>query len=584
MIAFFATTLYSTATLRSVSERDAQLDSYRLAIAFGATNAVASSIPFFLVDKKTEDVDKSHIPKTGAHGLFRGFLGFGSKVRPNDQTTDPVGLCGEPTASSSAEHAPPHISSRATSRASDGLQCGDRSQSNSATSEIPNRSLGITEMATHQTENSAHSMDRGQEDTFRATQEESVTGNEANITNDTGGDCRLNGPLPMVPTDVQEEPRRSNQSPANSSGSSEADSTSKSSTIGSNNDDEDNSEPQHVNEVENDGEFEWRGRRFLLLTSMLGCMIFLIITALCFHVSVDSPARLPLIALFTMLFTFSYSIGAGAIPFMYCAEIFPNEGREAAMSVCVAVNFLGAGILATFVPFGINWGQDGNTYGHGRLLGLFAGLNCVGVILVWFLVPSTNETISLEEMNYAFGQSLWDHIKVKRERLPCLSKALGKWLLCHIKVQGKRVLRTGPIRKARDEETGGVESSMNEKSIKNTSLSNVTRWKLQFETGKINETQAASAEQSDPTAAQHQAENEEQRLSSDEGRGQGEELDNETSQPAAEHEGEPSTNPTMEDTGNAVEQAPQVSPSSSAQWQEIEDEIVPAPISQRSGK
>ncbi|KAL8730066.1 MAG: hypothetical protein Q9181_004797 [Wetmoreana brouardii] len=150
-----------------------------------------------------------------------------------------------------------------------------------------------------------------------------------------------------------------------------------------------------------------RGRRFLLLISLFGCIWTLLITALLFNIDQDSPARLPLIALFLMIFTLFYSVGAGPIPFLYCAEVFPNEGR-------------GAGLLSLFVPFGINWG-------HGKLLGLFSGLNGLAFILVsppipsskppphlgysilhlylptnlcftkvWFFVPSTNQTATLE--------------------------------------------------------------------------------------------------------------------------------------------------------------------------------------------
>ena len=73
--------------------------------------------------------------------------------------------------------------------------------------------------------------------------------------------------------------------------------------------------------------YQMRGRRFLLLVSLFGGIITLLITSLFFNIPDGSPARLPLIALFIMIFTLFYSVGAGAIPFLYCAEVFPNEGR-----------------------------------------------------------------------------------------------------------------------------------------------------------------------------------------------------------------------------------------------------------------
>ena len=90
---------------------------------------------------------------------------------------------------------------------------------------------------------------------------------------------------------------------------------------------------------------QMRGRRFLLLISLFGGMITLLITSLFFNIHDGSPARLPLIALFIMIFTMFYSVGAGAIPFLYCAEVFPNEGRGT-MS-------LPPQLLSTFdVPYG----------------------------------------------------------------------------------------------------------------------------------------------------------------------------------------------------------------------------------------
>ena len=71
-----------------------------------------------------------------------------------------------------------------------------------------------------------------------------------------------------------------------------------------------------------------RGRRFLLLTSLGAGVITLALTSAMFHIPDGNPARLPMIILFIMIFTAFYSPGAGAIPFLYSAEIWPNEGRE----------------------------------------------------------------------------------------------------------------------------------------------------------------------------------------------------------------------------------------------------------------
>jgi hypothetical protein len=69
------------------------------------------------------------------------------------------------------------------------------------------------------------------------------------------------------------------------------------------------------------------GRRSLLLISLAGGAVMLLILALLLLLSADNSAKLPLVVIFIILFTFFYSPGAGAVPFLYSAEIWPNEGR-----------------------------------------------------------------------------------------------------------------------------------------------------------------------------------------------------------------------------------------------------------------
>lgn len=40
-----------------------------------------------------------------------------------------------------------------------------------------------------------------------------------------------------------------------------------------------------------------------------------------------NPAKLPVIVFFIIIFTLFYSPGAGCVPFLYSAEVWPNEGR-----------------------------------------------------------------------------------------------------------------------------------------------------------------------------------------------------------------------------------------------------------------
>jgi len=77
-----------------------------------------------------------------------------------------------------------------------------------------------------------------------------------------------------------------------------------------------------------------KGRRFLLLISLLAMVPLLIATAFSVKIESNKPAearraRHGVTALFLILYTAAYSPGAGVIPFMYASEAFPLVNREA---------------------------------------------------------------------------------------------------------------------------------------------------------------------------------------------------------------------------------------------------------------
>ena len=90
------------------------------------------------------------------------------------------------------------------------------------------------------------------------------------------------------------------------------------------------------------------------------------------------------------------------------------------MSFSVFTNFLGAGLLALFVP-ALTY-----TMHHSGLLGLFAGFNVLTFVLVFLLVPETAgaaiatdpnheldslSSMLLEELSYIFGVRTLTHIR-----------------------------------------------------------------------------------------------------------------------------------------------------------------------------
>ena len=105
----------------------------------------------------------------------------------------------------------------------------------------------------------------------------------------------------------------------------------------------------------------------------------------------------------------------GPVPFTISAEVFPLENRVVGMSFAVFTNLFGAGLLTLFVP------ALTNAIGHAGLLGIFAALNVLAFILVFFFAretagaalgvsPGSMTFMSLEELNYIFGVSTMKHI------------------------------------------------------------------------------------------------------------------------------------------------------------------------------
>ncbi|PLB46431.1 MFS transporter [Aspergillus steynii IBT 23096] len=153
---------------------------------------------------------------------------------------------------------------------------------------------------------------------------------------------------------------------------------------------------------------DYKGRRMLLLCSLAGMCATLACISGFFRLS-DDTARIGTVSSFSIvLFTFVYGIGAGPVPFTFSAEVFPLAFREVGMSFSVMVNFLGLGLLVMFVPkLTEAFGSNGNS----NLLFLFTGLNALAFALVFFLVPSGTECISLEETNRIFETKTMNHIK-----------------------------------------------------------------------------------------------------------------------------------------------------------------------------
>lgn len=170
-----------------------------------------------------------------------------------------------------------------------------------------------------------------------------------------------------------------------------------------------------------------KGRRFLLLLSLTLMIPLLIAAGFSLQIgSTTSSARRGVFEMFLILYTATYSPGAGVVPFLYSSEIFPLVNREVGMSLSCTINFALAGVLALTVP------QLQESLGQTGLLGLFAGLDSFAVVLVWLFVPGTRKAVSLEEYNYIFGVPTKVHVSYQiRKVLPWAVKKFIPWFLCH---------------------------------------------------------------------------------------------------------------------------------------------------------
>ncbi|KAL8810139.1 MAG: hypothetical protein Q9200_002825 [Gallowayella weberi] len=128
-----------------------------------------------------------------------------------------------------------------------------------------------------------------------------------------------------------------------------------------------------------------KGRRWLLMSSLVAIFPFLLATALSFLAT--GKQKSSLVAIFLVLYTIAYS-------------------PEVGMAWASAVSWMGAGIVALCVPFLIK-----SRLQPTGVLCLFAGLDAIALLLVWLFVPGMErQTPTMEEMNYIFGVALRRHV------------------------------------------------------------------------------------------------------------------------------------------------------------------------------
>ncbi|KAL4798755.1 hypothetical protein BDV19DRAFT_376638 [Aspergillus venezuelensis] len=173
---------------------------------------------------------------------------------------------------------------------------------------------------------------------------------------------------------------------------------------------------------------DFKGRRFILLTSFFFMTITLLGASFCFNIEAEVERVAAVVVTVIVLYTASYSIGAGPVPFTLSAEIFPLAFREVGMSFSVMVNFLGLGLLVLFAPrITRGWSPDADNerIGQRNLLLLFTGLNVLMLFLLFLIIPSTEQK-TLEDMNDLFDKPTMDRVSVNIRKAVELLKFIKK--------------------------------------------------------------------------------------------------------------------------------------------------------------
>jgi uncharacterized membrane protein YgaE (UPF0421/DUF939 family) len=131
---------------------------------------------------------------------------------------------------------------------------------------------------------------------------------------------------------------------------------------------------------------------------------------------------------FIFLFHFTFIIGFGGVSFLYVGEIAPLKMRATINGISVGTFWALNVLIAEITPIAFNaisW----------RLFIIFAGLNAVMVVLVYFLIPETAGR-SLEEVDQIFvsSKSIWDSVWVARRLPRSVPEDLQKAAECHPKI------------------------------------------------------------------------------------------------------------------------------------------------------
>ncbi len=136
------------------------------------------------------------------------------------------------------------------------------------------------------------------------------------------------------------------------------------------------------------------GRRKLMLSSMLCCVVFLLIIAMAFKGYFGTFSGI--ISLAGVLgFIACFAIGLGGVPYIVAAEVFPIHVRHIGVAVASASSWLFNFIVS------ITYLHIVNSVGLDKTYLCYAFCTIIGAIMIWRYMPET-KGISLEDIEAHF--------------------------------------------------------------------------------------------------------------------------------------------------------------------------------------
>ncbi|GAB4855499.1 hypothetical protein Ancab_024117 [Ancistrocladus abbreviatus] len=143
------------------------------------------------------------------------------------------------------------------------------------------------------------------------------------------------------------------------------------------------------------------GRRPLLIFSVTGMGLACVFAGLSFFLKDHgllthfSPY---LVFIGILLYSSTYPLGMGGIPFVMMSEIFPMNIKGSAGSLATLVNWSTSWIISYVFNFMLDWSSAGTFF-------IFAGVNASSLLFIAKLVPETKGR-SLEEIQESFAHIL----------------------------------------------------------------------------------------------------------------------------------------------------------------------------------